>query len=144
MKGLLLVLMMTFAGVAATYAQGKAESKKIQAAITQWAQAADLQNAEAAGAFLDDNYLIVMNRLFGSAEVATMDKTTYLQMLREKKFGGDPRILKFKRITVTGSIASVQLEMTGSKLQFRSFIQLIQDPQGNWKLVSDVPYIMPI
>lgn len=144
MKVLLLILMMTLTGVAMAYAQGKTESKKIQAAITQWAQAADLQNAEVAGTFLDDRYRIVMNRLFGSADVSTMDKATYLQMLREKKFGGDPRVLKFKRITVTGSTASVQLEMTGSKLQFQSFIQLIQDAQGNWKLVSDVPYIMPI
>lgn len=143
MKSLML-MMMAFLSVATVYAQGKAESKKIQAAITQWAQAADLQNADAAGAFLDEKYSIVMNRLFGSKDVTTMDKATYLQMLRDKKLGGDPRVLKFKRITVVGTIASVQLEMTGKKLKFDSFIQLAQDAEGNWKLVSDVPYVRPI
>jgi ketosteroid isomerase-like protein len=141
---ILTLLMMAFAGVASAHAQGKMENKKIEAAITQWAKAADLQNADAAGAFLDDKYSIVMNRLFGAPDVSTMDKATYLQMLREKKFGGDPRVLKFKRITVVGTIASVQLEMTGQKLKFSSFIQLAQDASGNWKLVSDIPYIMPI
>jgi hypothetical protein len=142
MKSFILIVMMTVAAMATANGQGKAESKKIQAAIRQWAKAADAQDADAAGAFLDAQYRIVMNRLLGSTEVRTLDRGTYLQMLRDKKLGGDPRELKFKRVSVTGTIASVQLEMTGKKLQFQSFIQLIQDAEGNWKLVSDVPYVM--
>lgn len=136
--------MLAFSMVATVKAQGKAESKKIQETIRQWAQAADAQNADAAGEFLDAQYRIVMNRLMGSMEVRTVDKGTYLQMLRDKKLGGDSRELKFKRITVTGTTASVQLEMTGKKLHFQSFLQLIQDADGQWKLVSDVPFVTPL
>jgi len=140
----MILFMMVFSAISSLNAQDRNEGKKIQNAIRQWAQAADAQNADAAAIHLDTHYRIVMNRLMGSPDVRTVDKETYLQMLRDKKLGGDARTLKFKRIKVVGSTASVELEMTGKKLHFQSLIQLIQDAEGNWKLVSDVPQITAI
>lgn len=70
----------------------------------------------------------------------TIDKAAYLQLLRDKQIGGLPRILKFKSVTVIGSDASVLLDMC-STLDFQSFIQLIQDADGNWLLLANLPFV---
>lgn len=123
------------------YSQGKKEADEIRKVVTTWAQAADRQDAEAAGAQMDDNCRVVMNRLFGQTEVGTMDKNAYLEGLRAKKFGGTCRTLKFKKIHVMGTTATVILEMRSDALEFQSSLQLIQDAQGMWRIVADLPFV---
>ena len=74
----------------AANAQNK-EMKNIEKAIIGFAQAADNSDADKLATYLDDNYRIVMNRMFGSAEIATMNKVDYLENIKTKVFGGDKK-----------------------------------------------------
>lgn len=127
-----------------TFAQNKSATEAVKSAVRQWAAAADRQDADAAAQWMADEFRIVGNRLFGSPDVTTTDKATYLQLLRDKKLGGLPRTLKFKAVTVYGANASVTLEMQSSALRFESFIQLIQGADGNWRLVADLPHVVAL
>ena len=121
-------------------AQNK-EHKSIENTIREFSKAGDENNSEKLSYYLDDNYRIVMNRLFGSKEVSIMDKTTYLSKIKSKEYGGDNRILTIENIVINGTSASVKVTFKGTKMKFVSLITLIKSDDNNWKLIGDIPTI---
>lgn len=117
------------------------EEARIKAVIEQFAAAADAQDADALAGVLDPNYRVVMNQLFGSDQVMTMDRATYLDKIRKKEFGGDQRTLTFHELTLNGNTASAKVELKGQNMTFVSLLQLVKDARGHWKLVSDLPVV---
>lgn len=117
------------------------EQEAIKKVITSFAQAGDNNDANALEKTLDDNYRIVMNRLFGSDVVSIMSKDTYLAKIESKEYGGDHRKITFETITVNGTSASAQVKFSGEELTFVSIITLVKDSGGYWKLVSEIPMI---
>lgn len=118
------------------------EEESIREVIINFASNADNQEAMALGELLDNNFRIVMNQLFGSSEVSLIDKNTYLSKIKTKEWGGDQRQVKIERISVTGKTASVKVILKGSKMSMASFIQLIKNKDGDWKLISDLPTLL--
>ncbi|WP_430907906.1 nuclear transport factor 2 family protein [Maribacter sp. 2-571] len=119
----------------------KQEKTKIKEVITAFAKAGDSNDYEALDAYLDDNYRVVMNRLFGSKQVAILPKTVYVDKIKSKEFGGDTRELTFKNITVNGLTASAEVIFVGSKMTFHSIMLLAKNEENVWKLVSDMPVV---
>lgn len=119
----------------------KSEMKNIETTIIKFAKAGDENNAENLATYLDDNYRIVMNRLFGSAEVSIMPKSLYLEKIASKEFGGDKRTLTIENMLVNGTSACAKVTFKSAKMTSVSIIVLIQDANGKWKLISDVPMI---
>ena len=117
------------------------ETVKIKEVITAFSKAGDAQDYKSLDNYLDDNYRVVMNRLFGSKEMSVMPKSIYLDKIKSKEFGGDQRSLSFKNISVNGSTASAEVSFVGSKLTFHSIILLAKDEKNTWKLISDVPMV---
>jgi len=70
----------------------KTEVQNVEKVIAAFSKAGDDNNAEKLATYLDDNYRIVMNRLFGSTEVSVMPKSVYLDKISSKEFGGDKRV----------------------------------------------------
>lgn len=126
--------------VMACYAQ-KDEMKHIEKVITEFAKAGDENNAEKMANCLDDNYRVVMNRLFGSTEVSVLPKSVYLEKIRSKEFGGDNRAVTIENIVVNGTTASAKVTFKGEKMTFVSILVLIQEADGKWKLILDTPII---
>ncbi len=114
------------------------EIKAVKETITAFSKAGDNSDDVELAKYLDDNYRIVMNRLFGSAEVIVMPKSVYLEKIKTKEFGGDHRKLTFEEMVINGPTASAKVSFEGSKLTFVSLITLIKEEEGNWKLVSEV------
>ncbi len=139
MKKSILIGMMALLGLNAS-AQ-KTEEKAVKQTVIAFAKAGDAQDSEKLATYLDDNYRIVMNRLFGGKAVAVMPKDVYLENIRTKKFGGDPRTLTFKEVMINGNTAMVRVDMKGSKSTMHSIILLAQTEAGNWLLVSDMPVL---
>lgn len=136
----LVIIMCSMLSAIACNAQ-KIDMKNIENVITEFSKAGDENNVEKLAGFLDNNYRIVMNRLFGSTEVSVMPKSVYLEKIKSKEFGGDPRALKIENIIINGTTASAKVTFTGSKMTFVSLIMLLQNEEGDWKLISDVPTI---
>ena len=139
MSTLFVSLVTLFAGIANP--DPSAEEKAIKDVIVSFAQAGDRNDVEALNETLDDNYRIVMNRLFGSNEVLVMSKDTYLEKIKSKEYGGGNRKLTFESIVVNGATASTKVKFQDEKTTFVSIIVLIKNANGRWKLVSDVPIV---
>lgn len=117
------------------------EMKKIEATIHAFAKAGDDQDAVELDKLLDDNYRIVMNRLFGSTAVSVMPKSVYLDKIKAKEFGGDKREVTIEDMIVNHSVASAKVTMKSETMIFVSCLQLIQNAEGDWFLISDIPYV---
>ena len=117
----------------------KADIKKI---ITKFSKAGDNQNAAKLESFLDDNYRVIMNRLFGSKSVGILPKAAYLEKIKKKEFGGDTRKVTIKNITINGTSATAHVHYDGKKADFASLITFVQNEKGEWKIIADVPFFM--
>lgn len=145
MKKQFLILVVSVLSFTGCYAQNKnkknPEMKKIEQTIHAFAKAGDLQDVDQLDKLLDKNYRIVMNRLFGSPDVSVMSKSLYLDKIKAKEFGGDKREIIINDLIINNTIASVKATFKGEKMTFISNLQLIQNIEGDWKLISDTPYL---
>lgn len=134
---LTLTLLMTMA-----QAQAKNDDKaQVAQTVESFAKAAEDQSTSEMDLLLDDNFRVVMNQLFGSDKVTVMDKATYLNMLGEKKLGGDKAVVKTESINVNGNNAVVNTVFKSDKMSMRLYLLLAKDVSGIWKIVSDLPTI---
>ncbi len=117
------------------------DMEAVKQTITAFSKAGDTNDVSELEKHLDDNYRVVMNRLFGSTEVAVMPRAAYIEKIRTKEFGGDTRKLTIENIVVNGNTASARVTFAGTKMTFVSLITLVRDNEGAWRLISDVPVI---
>ena len=140
MNKVILMSLLAFFVATNCFAQSS-EEKAIQEAIIGFAKAGDINDAEKLASYLDDNYRVVMNRLFGSSEVTVMSRETYLEKIKTKEYGGDKRKVEVESIIVNGTTASAKVSFVGAKMTFVSSLTLIEDANNQWKLVSEVPIV---
>ena len=119
--------------------QNSKDVKQVKNTITAFAKAADDSNSELLATYLDDNYRIVMNRLFGSETVSIVDKATYLSKVKSKEWGGDTRELTFDQVIINGNTAVAKVVMKGKKMSFTSLITLVKGTEDQWKLINETP-----
>lgn len=139
MKKSILMMLVALAGLTG-YSQTEDE-KVIEETIREFAKAGDKNDVEALDKLLNENYSVVMNRLFGSETVTTVSKKDYLAKIESKEWGGDKREVVINKIIVNGNTAAVHATLIGSKMTFISIYTLIKDSQGNWTLLGDLPTI---
>lgn len=117
------------------------ESTLVKETITAFAKAADNSDAADMEQYLDENFRIVMNRLFGSNTVNIMPREVYLEKIRTKEFGGENRKIQIEEVIMNGATACAKVTFQGAKMTFVSLMTLIKSESGTWKLVSDVPTV---
>ncbi|MEO1257208.1 MAG: nuclear transport factor 2 family protein [Bacteroidota bacterium] len=126
-----------FAGTA----QDQLDLANIETVVQNFARFGDQQNADGLDGILHPEYRAVVNRLFGSPEASLMNKATYLQLVRDKKIGGDERQVFLLSVDVVNNNASVKAIFEGKQLRFTTFISLIKSEEGKWLVVGDMPDI---
>ena len=117
------------------------EVTAVRQTILSMAKAADQSNATELDQYLDTNYRVVINQLFGSTEVSILSKAVYLEKIRNREFGGDTREISIDHVVINGNSASAQVTFAGTKLTFVSLITLIKDQGGQWKLIGEIPTV---
>ena len=117
------------------------EENSIEQTIIGFSKAGDRNDSDELADYLDDNYRIVMNRMFGSSEVSIMPKDVYLEKIKSKEYGGDNRKVSIEAITLNGNTASAKVTFIGTKMTFVSILNLIKEEDHHWKIVSDVPVV---
>ena len=116
--------------------------EQIENAVQEFVASADTRDVARMDKILHQDFRVVANRLFGAEEVSLMDKSAYLNLLKEGKIGGDSRAITIKSISIEGHNAVVQATLNGSALSFMTFIQLVKEVSGNWKVIGDMPHIV--
>lgn len=128
----------------ASNAQNSTDLNSISEAVHAFAQAGDQQDAARLDKILHPQYRAVVNRAFGSADLSLIDKTTYLQLIRDKKVGGDTREVHLVQIDVVNNIATVKAIFQGKELRFTTYVSLVKLADGSWQLVGDMPDIAKV
>ncbi|XOV65898.1 MAG: nuclear transport factor 2 family protein [Fluviicola sp.] len=143
MKRFIIALLCTIFIPMASNAQNETESDYtlIETTVRGFLKAGDQNDAKSIDTFLDDNYRVVMNQLFGSSAVMVISKDVYLSKIESKEWGGDTRKVTIENIQVNGNTASAKVTQVGSKATFISTMILVQHADGQWKLIGDVPTV---
>jgi ketosteroid isomerase-like protein len=130
--------------IAGALSQGlsQTEQEDIEAAIRIFAKAADKRDVKVLDKILHAEFRLAMNQLFGSQDLTTMNKATYLKMVEEGKLGGEDRKLEILEVKVFQKNASCIVRFTGSKMSFQTFLQLVKGADGNWTVVNDLPALL--
>jgi len=115
---------------------------KVQSTINSFANATEKQSTEELNLILDPGFRVVMNRLFGSKEVAVLGKEAYLKKIQSKEWGGEKREVSVENLTINGSTATAKVIFKGSKLTFVSLLQFVESADGSWKIISDMPTVI--
>jgi len=118
------------------------DEKEIKDTVLAFAKAGDQNDVKTLEKHLDSNYRVVMNRLFGSSEVAIVPRSVYLEKIKNKEWGGDQRQVTFKDIIINENVATAKVMLKGKKATFVSLMDLIKTEKGSWKLISDTPTIL--
>lgn len=137
-----ILILMTISLFTATGFSQQNSTQKIKETIAAFVKAGDLSDDTTLSGYLDDNYRLVMNRLFGSDKITVLTKSMYLEKIKSKVFGGDNRVVTIQDIIINGNTAVAQVTLKGEKMTFISLISLVMDASSNWKLISDCPYIV--
>ncbi len=141
MKNTILIGLIVLFANAPVQAQSTDE-KEIKDTVLAFAKAGDQNDVQVLEQHLDSNYRVVMNRLFGSSEVAIVPRSVYLEKIKSKEWGGDQRQVSFKNIIVNENVATAKVVLKGKKATFVSLMDLIKTEKGSWKLISDTPIIL--
>ena len=125
-------------------AKAQTEKEEVKNVITQFVQAADIQDADQVATLLHEDFRVVMNQLFGSTDVSFMNKSVYVQLIRDRKMGGDKRTIDFVSVDVVNHNASVKVLLKGKTMVFESLLHLIKTADGKWQLINDLPFATKI
>jgi hypothetical protein len=118
------------------------DQEAIRQTIKTFAKAGDTQNVDDFESILDENYQVIMNRLFGSEHTVIMPRSDYLAKIKAKEFGGGKRSVTIEHIELNGNTAVAKVLLKGSEISFRSLISLVQSANGTWQIVSDMPVVI--
>ncbi|MEM1320089.1 MAG: nuclear transport factor 2 family protein [Bacteroidota bacterium] len=140
MKSILFALSILMTGAAGSTITGS-DMEAISKAVTAFATHADNQDVPKMATVLHKDFRAVVNRLFGSEEVALMDKSLYLDLLKQGKIGGAKRTVRIHSIDIEENNAIVRATFQGEQMTFNTFIQLVKDVQGHWTIIGDMPRI---
>ena len=117
---------------------------QISEAVHSFVKAVDKQNTEATAKILHKDFRAIVNQAFGSDKVDILNKTTYLDLMKKGVIGGDERSVLITSIDMVGNNATVKAIFTGKDLVFETFVQLVKNTNGEWRIISDLPTIEKI
>ena len=123
------------------FVSSNAQTEQVKSAVTAFIQASDANDAAKLSEILHPEYRVVMNQLFGSKDVACINKEVYVSKIKSKEWGGDDRTITFKKVTVVNKTAIVEVLLEGKKMTFESVLTLVKDHENKWLLMSDFPEI---
>lgn len=113
---------------------------EVRKVIELFIKAGDERNTDQLDTLLHDHFRVVANQVLGSSAINTLSKAQYLTLMLEGKLGGDTRTLYIESLEIIGKNASARVKVVGKALTFESFYHLIQNTEGQWQLVQDLPF----
>lgn len=112
--------------------------------VHAFSKSGDERNVVKLEKILHKDYRAIVNQAFGSSEIQFMDKATYLDLLKKKAIGGDTRSVTILSIEMEENNAIVKAKFAGKALIFTTFMQMVKNSEGEWKVMSDLPVIQKV
>lgn len=118
----------------------KKEAKSIETTVKNYILGGDLQDVQLLEQVMHDNYRVIINDTQENT-IKELNKSTYLDFIAKKVFGGDPRAFEIESIEISKNLnATVKLKMTSSKAIFYSQFSLVKQNE-KWWLIQDLAYM---
>lgn len=141
MKQLLLFAALACSSIVVTAASKNSDENNVRKCIALFSTYAGDRDIAGMERILHADFRVIANQLMGGDAVSLIDKQTYLQFLRDKKFGGETRVVSINSIEITGNNACVKVAFEGEKAVFTSFMLLVKSKVGEWTIISDLPSV---
>ncbi len=114
---------------------------KIEQNIRSLVMAADARDTNQVSALLANDFRVVLHDFPEEGKTTVLDKSTYLQMMREGKIGGESRKVTIESIQESGNIASAKVILESEEKYFHSHYQLVR--YGDvWMFMHDMPKLI--
>lgn len=113
---------------------------QIKAAIEAFVKAGDTNDVKVLENILHADFQNIQDGFFDERGVFVFSKSDYIELIRTKKFGGNPRSIAFHSVKQSGNIAIAQVKLESEYLLFLSLIVCAQD-NGQWKIINNTPKI---
>ena len=123
----------------AGFAVQAAPKSEVRQAVYTFVQSGDAQNVGALDQVLHPEFRVVFQAK-GSNDVSNMAREQFLEMFRQKKFGGDQRSVKIRKIDVQGNLAVVRARFQGRQAVFENTLTLVRGSNG-WQVIQDMAYV---
>ena len=70
-----------------------------------------------------------------------MTKDLYLNLISKGTIGGDKRKIEILETDIVEHNASVKAILTGNDHRFTTYLMLVENSDGEWKVINDMPYV---
>ncbi|AYB30235.1 nuclear transport factor 2 family protein [Chryseolinea soli] len=112
----------------------------INALIESYVSALAQRSIETIDSLLHPEFKVIVNKSVPHQLSTFLSKTSYLDLIRSGKAGGDDYKIEDLSIHVMGPTAMAQYTLHGRQTIMHVFLQFIQEDE-DWKIVSNMPYV---
>ena len=108
------------------------DKTKIKEAIQQFVQGADSQDSNTLATVLhpeSQQYYV------GQEGLVRLPRTTYFNLIDQKKIGGTPRELDIESIDLNGNLAVARVKIWNDNARFENYFSLMK-VEDEWQIIS--------
>jgi len=114
--------------------------EEIRQAIEKFIKGGDTNDTNLLEQILHRNYQNIQDGFFDQPGIFVISKEEYIQLVRDKVFGGKPRTVLYHSLEQKNNIAYAQVSLESPALRFSSLIICVRE-NGEWKVITNVPSI---
>ena len=107
----------------------------IRNAVEAFALAADQRNVQSLEKVMHGSFRTVF-KTRGKGGYNTIDKDSYINLVKDRKIGGVKRRLKIISVVEYDNMAMVRAHLSNARVRFESGYTLVKD-EGAWKIMQD-------
>lgn len=114
--------------------------EKIKTAVEAFVKGGDRNDVELLEIILHPNFQNIQDGFFDETGIYVFSKSEYIELVRSKKFGGNPRSIKYASLEKFANIAIVKVELESEYLKFLSTIICVCI-DAKWQVINNTPNI---
>ena len=108
------------------------DKTKIKEAIQQFVQGADSQDNSVLAEVLHQES---QQFYVGQDGLVRLPRSTYFNLIEQKKIGGTPRELTIESVDINGSLAVAKVKIWNDSVQFENYFSLM-NVENQWQIIS--------
>jgi hypothetical protein len=114
--------------------------EEIRQAIEKFIKGGDTHDPDLLEQVLHQNYQNIQDGFFDQPGIFVFSKEEYIQLVRDKVFGGKPRTVIYRSLEQKNNIAYAQVSLESPILRFSSLITCVLE-QKKWQVIGNIPTI---
>jgi len=114
-------------------------NKQITQCISTFIEGGDTNDVKRLDQILHKDYRNIQSGFFSKKGTTILNKTTYIELIRTKTFGGVKRQITYNALKVQGDLAYADVHLESKTMIFHSLITLIKEDK-QWYIIGNYPH----